>query len=174
MFRSRRKIHQALKYGIPTFYGSLWLKVFPKGGFPVDLGLVGCRVVTTVGVNDIVDEFDEATDNASLKLLNFHGIGTGSGAEAVGDTALVTELTTEYIVNSTRATGTQSQPSANVYRSLATNTVDSAVAIIEHGVLSQAAVGGGLLLDRTVISTVNLGNGDSLQSTYDFTVTAGS
>jgi hypothetical protein len=118
-----------------------------------------------------VDAFQNTFE---VETFNFHGIGTGAGGEAVGDTALVTELTTEYNPDNTRDTGTQGENGANVYQSVGLNTVDSAVALIEHGVFDQAATGGGTLLDRTVFTVINLGNGDSLQSTYEITFTAGS
>jgi hypothetical protein len=139
-----------------------------------DHGVVCRKVVTTAGVNMIVDAFQNLDE---LEDLRYHGIGTGAGAEAVGDTALGTELTTEYNPDSTRATGTQTENGANVYQTVGTNTLDSGTpAITEHGIFDQAATGGGTLLDRSVFSAINLngGNGDGLQSTYDFTVTAGS
>ena len=135
-----------------------------------DLGCVGTKVVTTAGVGAIVDAFQNTVE---LETFNYHGIGTGGTAEAVGDTALVTELTTEYVSDGTRATGTQGENGANVYQTVATNTVDAAVAITEHGIFTQATVGG-VLLDRTLFAVVNLGSGDSLQSTYEITFTAGS
>lgn len=91
-----------------------------------DYGIVRRKVVTTVGVNNIVDAFDNTV--ADVGFI-YHGIGTGSTAEAVGDTALVTELTTQYQTDNTRATATESQPSANEARTVATNTVDAAVAL---------------------------------------------
>ena len=52
---------------------------------------------------------------------------------------------------------------------------DAAVAISEHGIMSQAATGGGVLLDRSKFTAINLAaSGDILQATYDFTITAGS
>lgn len=154
---------------------SLALKVFRtlNGHRGVeDLGFVSLKVVTTAGVNFIVDAFQNLVE---LELMNFHAIGTGVAAEAVGDTALGTELTTEYTGN-VRATGVQSEPSANIYRTVGTNTLDSGTpAITEHGILTQAATGGGTLLDRSVFGAINLvgANGDGLQSTYSFTVTSG-
>lgn len=134
------------------------------------LGVASRKVITDAGVALIVDALDNTLADATIK---FHGIGTGTNAEAAADTALQTELTTEYNPNSTRATGTFSQPSANISRSVATNTVDATAGVTEHGVLSQAATGGGTLLDRSVFSVVNLVSGDSLQSTYSVTFTSG-
>jgi hypothetical protein len=62
-----------------------------------------------------------------------------------------------------------------VYRSVGTNTLDSGTpAVTEHGLFSASTTG--TLLDRTVFAAINLigANGDSLQSTYSFTLTAGS
>lgn len=139
----------------------------------VFLGLASFRVVTTAGVGFIVDAFQNSVE---LENLKYHGIGTGSTAEAVGDTALVTELTTEYTGN-IRATGSTTEgASANIYRTVGTNTLDEAPggALREHGIFDQAATGGGVLLDRTVYAAITLSSGDSLQSTYDHTQTAGS
>lgn len=136
-------------------------------------GIVSRKVVTDAGVGFIVDAFQNITE---LENMKYHGIGTGSTAEAAGDTALVTELTTEYNPNSTRATGTTTEgASANIYRTVGTNTLDAApgAALREHGVFSQAATGGGVLLDRSVFAAITLASGDGLQSTYELTCTSG-
>lgn len=158
-------------FNVPHFTGQLFLSVIRANGERVEFGLASMRVVTTAGVNFIVDAFQNLTE---LEILKFHGIGTGVAAEAAADTALGTELTTQYNPDSTRATGSLTEgASANVYRTVGTNAVDAAVAITEHGIFSQAATGGGTLLDRSVFSAMNLASGDSLQTTYDLTVTAG-
>lgn len=174
LWRGLRRIAAAKALGIPTFYGAVYLTVFRGDGRIDDYGLASLRVVTTAGVGYIVDGFQNL---AELENMKYHGIGTGSTAEAVGDTALVTELTTEYNPNSTRATGTTTESAANIYRTVGTNTLDSGnPALREHGVLSQAATGGGVLLDRSVFAVITLDGtaGDGLQSTYDLTLTAGS
>ena len=135
-----------------------------------DYGVVRRKVVTNNGVALIVDALDNTLADATIK---YHGVGTGTTAEAAADSALVTESTTILNPDSTRATGTFSQPSANISQSVATNTFDGSGALTEHGVFSQAATGGGTLLDRSVFSAVNVVSGDSLQSTYQLTLTAG-
>lgn len=161
----------ARRHGLPYFWSQLWLAKINPRGERLELGLASMRVVTDAGVNFIVDAFQNLTE---VELFNFHGIGTGATAEAAGDTALVTELTTEYNPDNTRATGTQGEGgSPNIYQTVGTNTVDAAVGIQEHGIFTQAATGGGTLLDRSVFSIVNLGNGDSLESTYELTVASG-
>lgn len=157
--------------GIPTMTSKLNLVIVNNDGVEVDYGTVGYKVVTDAGVGAIVDAFQNTFE---VENFNYHGIGTDNTAEDAGDTALGTELTTEYNPDNTRATGSQGEgASANIYQTVGTNTVDSAVAIVEHGIFSQAATGGGILLDRTVFSVINLSNGDSLQSTYELTVNSG-
>ncbi len=136
-----------------------------------DWGVVCRRVVTTAGVGFIVDAFQNTVEIENLK---YHALGTGTNAEATGDTALQTELTTEYVGN-TRATGTTTEgASANIYRTVGTVTLDSGTpAVTEHGVFSAASAG--VLLDRSVFSAINLvgANGDAIQATYELTCSAG-
>lgn len=164
----------ARRLGMPTFMGALFAEVLTGRGDRIDLGLVSVRVVTTAGVGFIVDAFQNTVE---LETMKFHGIGTGTTAAAVGDTSLQTELSTQYNPDNTRATGTTAEgASANIYQTVATNTLDSGtVAITEHGILSQASTAGGVLLDRHVFSAINLDGtqGDGLQTTYELTVSAG-
>lgn len=154
---------------IPTLVSSLSIRVRRANGQWVDYGTVCYRVVTNAGLAFIVDDMDNsATD---ITTFNYHGVGTDNTAEAAGDTALVTESTTALNPDSTRATGTKSQPSANILRSVGTVTFDASAAIVEHGIFSQAATGGGTLLDRSVFSAINVASGDSIQFTYDLTFT---
>lgn len=158
-------------HGLPSFPAFAAERGF--GHDNLFLGLASFRVVTIAGVIFIVDAFQ---NSAELENLKYHALGTGSTAEAAGDTALVTELTTEYTGN-VRATGTTTEgASANIYRTVGTNTLDGTpgAALREHGIFDQAATGGGVLLDRTVYGAITLSSGDSLQSTYDHTQTAGS
>lgn len=171
LYRGLRRVLLARALRLPHFYGQLSLVVIRANGDWCDLGLASMRVVTTAGVNFIVDAFQNLVE---LEILKYHGLGTGTNAEAVGDTALQTELTTQYNPDSTRATGSLTEgASANIYRTVGTNTLDASAAVTEHGILSQAATGGGTLLDRSVFSVINLASGDALQSTYDLTCSAG-
>ena len=155
---------------IPTFYGTLWGTVI-RNGQTLDLGIISMRVVTTVGVEAIVDAFQNTLE---LENFKYHALGTGDNAESSADTALETELTTEYATNNTRPTGTVGEgASGNIFRTVATNTLDGSAAVGEHGIFNQASNAGGILLDRSVFSVVNLSSGDALQTTYDLTFTAG-
>ncbi len=159
--------------GTPVMYGRLSLRLTRADGAVLDLGIASYRVVTTAAVNAIVDAFQNTFEVENFK---YHAFGTGTNAEAVGDTGLQTELTTQYATDSTRPTGSQTEGGgANVYRTVATLDPDSAVAVTEHAVMSQAATGGGTCLDRSVFSVVNVAaSGDTLAATYDLTIAAGS
>ncbi len=136
-----------------------------------DHGVVSNRVITTAGVNFLVAVW---TGSGTLGNFKFHGLGTGTSAESISDTALVTELTTEYNPDGTRATGTTvTGASNNILSSVATNTLDGTPsgAIREHGLFSASTVG--TLWDRTLFSSITLSSGDSLVSTYQVTCSAG-
>lgn len=158
-------------WGVMTGIGALDVTLIKANGERVHYGTVGYRVITSAGVAFIVDDWDgSVTDITNFK---YHGCGTGNTAEASGDTALVTESTTALNPDSTRATGTQSQPSANILQSVGTLTFDAGASIVEHGLFSQAATGGGTLWDRTVFSTITVASADSIQFTYSATLSAG-
>lgn len=157
-----------------VMYGGTFLRVKRNGQW-VELGLAACRVITTAGVNSLATRFAN-TSPANIANFKFHAFGVGTTAEAIGDTTLVTELTTEYNPNSTRPTGSQGA-ATNTYTTVATLTPDSGgvLAITEHGLMDQAATGGGVLWDRTKFAVVSLdsANSDSLQVTHITTFTAG-
>jgi len=149
----------------------LYASVLRADGSIEHLGLLSTKVITDAGVAFLVDDWD--ANGQDISTMNFHGCGTGTNAEAVGDTALQTESTTALNPDSTRATGTRSQPAANQYRTIGTLTFDATAAITEHGILSQSATGGGTLWDRSVFSAINVASGDSIQFTYTCTVSSG-
>lgn len=170
--RSAAVIESSLR--IRVMRGAMFARVGlldPREVVVEDHGVVGRKVVTTAGVNAIVDAFQNTVE---VETFKYHGLGTGAVAEAVTDTTLGTELTTEYTGN-VRATGTTVEGSAaNIYETVATNTLDGtpAAALREHGIFSANAAG--TLLDRTVFAAITLSSGDALQSTYDLTFSAGS
>jgi hypothetical protein len=91
----------------------------------------------------------------------FISIGTGATAEAVTQTALVTEV-------ETRATGTQTQQTTSVtndtYQDVGTITATAARAITESGIHDASTAGN--MLVRALFSVVNLAIGDSIQLTW--------
>lgn len=171
MYRGIQILERAEKARVQPMSGALWAQVHREGDAPLDLGLISARVVTTAGVNFIVSAFLNTTE---LENMKYHGMGTGTTAEASSDTALVTELTTQYTTTSTRPTGTLTTgASANIFETVATVSVKASAAITEHGIFSQASAPGGTLLDRSVFSVVNLATNEAISYTYDLTVPAG-
>jgi len=158
------RVPLALALRIPTYYGTLRVRHFKVDGVVVDYGLVGCRVVTTAFVNFIVDQLQ--TETAVFGDFKYHDSGVGTTAEAVGDTDV------ETTDGESRATGSQTESSANVYRSVGTVAYTTTKAITEHGLFN--ATTGVTLMDRTVFTAINVVNGDSIEFTYDLTLTAGS
>ncbi len=172
--RGLTKVLPARALRIPHFYGQLFLSHIRADGERIDLGLASMRVVTTAGVVYIAA--DMAAGANDINLFKFHGIGTNSTAEAVGDTALGAESTTALNPDSTRATGSQASATVSTnatYTTVGTLTADATIAAVEHGIFTQAATGGGTLLDRSVFSVVNLASGDSIQCTYVLTLNSG-
>lgn len=150
--------------GEVTPVGRLYITKIDAEGNKFDLGLVSTKVVTTAGVNYLVDGLQANTTDVAL--FKFHASGTGVSAEAIGNTALGTEV-------ATRTSGTQTEgASANIYRTVATIAYTSTLAITEHGILSASSAG--TLLDRSVFAAINVINGDSIQFTYELTLPAGS
>lgn len=155
--------------GVIGFVGSLGIVVRRADGSIEDYGTVGYRVVTTAGIAAVIAQF--ASDTNAIDALDYHAIGTGTSAEAVGDTALQAECTTVLNPDSTRAVGTPSIPSSLVYRSVATFTFDGSAALTEHGILNAASTG--TLWDRTVYAAINVASGDQATFTYEATGAAG-
>lgn len=171
IWRGYKKIALAKRFDITTIIGLLYLSVQRGDGEVVNLGLASTRLVTSAGVNYLAA--DMAAGANDINLFKFHGFGTGGTAESTSDTALVTELTTQYATDNTRPTGSQNA-STNTYTTVATLSPDANVAITEHGIFTQAATGGGTLWDRSLFSVINLvASADSLQATYVATFAAG-
>jgi hypothetical protein len=144
------------------------------GGDVTDLGVMSTRMVTNTGVLFLAAAFAGA---ATLSNFKYHGFGTGTAAEGVAQTALQTEFTTEYAVDSTRPTGSQSNTTVMpaVYTTIATFAPDSggSLAVTEHGIFA-GATGANTMWDRSVFGVVTLVAGvDSLQVTYNLTLNAG-
>lgn len=156
--------------GIPTIRSELSITLFKANGMIIEYGVVSRRVITDTGVAFLVDDWD--TGATEIANMNYHGCGIGTAGENQTDTALGNESTTILNPDSTRATGSKTQPSANQLRSIGTLTFDGSGAITEHGLLSQAATGGGVLWDRSVFSAINVANLDSIQFTYTATLSA--
>lgn len=156
-------------FGFGTIISRLAVKVHRADGTWVDYGVVGYRVVTTAFVTALATALHT---QASPGNLYYHALGIGTGAPAVGDTGMGTELTTEYNPDGTRPAGTHTS-AAGVYESVGTITIDAGTpAVTEHGVMG-AATGASTLIDRHTFAAVNMASGDSFVATYQLTLTPG-
>jgi hypothetical protein len=148
--------------GDVTPVGRLYISKISNGQVE-DFGLVSTKVVTTAGVNYLVDAMQGIVEPENLR---WHASGTDNTSETIGQTALGVEVATR--VQGTLAEGS----SANIYRTVATIPYTGTHAIVEHAILS--ANSAGTMLDRSVFAAINVGNGDSIQFTYELTFPAGS
>jgi hypothetical protein len=171
VLRGLRHMIAAEQLGIPSHFGLLRARLLRRDGDVLDFGLVSTRVVTTAGAAYLIDALQGTVEP---ELLRYHGIGTTNTAEAVGQTALAAELTTQYNPDNTRATGTLTEgASSNIFRSVGLNAVDATVTIVEHGLFNQAATGGGTMFDRSIFAGIGMIAADTLETTYDWTLNTG-
>lgn len=155
---------KALTAGSKLFTTNLTLDWMNAKGKVLDHVDLGSGVVTTAGVNYMAADFLAASTNR-INAFKYHDSGTGITAEATSQTALVTPS------GVARVAGTDTNPTANQYRSVATITYASALAITEWGLFSASTVG--TMWDRRLFSAINVANGDSIQFTYTLTINAG-
>ncbi len=143
---------------------------FGADGKITDYGLISTQVVTTAFCVFLAAQF--ITESAEIGDFKYHETGTGTGNEDVADVSLT--FSTE-MVGDIRGVGTQVQGgTALKYKSIATITYDgSGGAITEHGVFSNTRASGGTLLDRSKFAAINVVATDSIQFTYELTLTAG-
>lgn len=149
--------------GIPTLRSQLSVKLIRADGSAVDYGVVGYKLVTTAFVNFLVDQLQ--TETTEFGDFKYHDSGVGVTGAAVGDTDI------ETTDGESRATGTQTEGAANIYESVGTITYTTSKAITEHGLFSQST--GTTLMDRHTFAAINVVNTDSIEFTYDLTVSAG-
>ena len=134
------------------------------GEVVVDLGLVSVDSVTTAGCEYLVDSFQNST-GSPMSDFYWHRSGTSTGVEAIGDTALGAEV-------GEASSGSQTETSSVIYKSVGTQTYTTgSSAITEHGLFSSS--GGATLWDRSLFAAINVSSGDSVEFTYELTVTAG-
>jgi len=121
----------------------------------------GDNVVTTVGKEFLASFLYSAGVAAATMTARYAAIGSDATAEAVGNTALGTELS--------RHTGTVSYVSGGIFQLTATFAAGSGTgAVAEYGLFSSAT--GGTLLSRDTEAVINKGASDSLTVIYQMTL----
>lgn len=121
----------------------------------------GDNLVTTVGKEFIASFLKSAAAAASTFTGRYLAIGTDATAEAVGNTALGTEVS--------RQSGSVTYTSGGIYQVTATFATGSGTgAIAEYGLLSSST--GGTLISRDTEAVINKGASDSLVVVYQMTL----
>lgn len=146
---------------VVVFKSELFAKVIHADGKVKDLGLICSRVVTDAGVAYLAADF--AGGSSHIGAFKYHGCGTGTNVEDVGNTGLQTPV-------ESRSTGSQGSVD-NIYTTIATIAMTDVHAVTEHGLFSAAT--NGTLWDRSKFAAINVINGDSIQFTYALTCTSG-
>lgn len=155
-------LQNSLRGVMTEAYGLLSARVFRKGGGIEDLGLISVQKITVAFRDYLVDNLQ--AEVAAFGDFKYHAVGTDNTGEQNTDTALNSE-------EETRATGSQTEgASANIYKSVGTVDITGSLAIVEHGLFNGAA--SGILMDRSVFSAINVGDGDSIEFTYQATFNA--
>src|SRR5262245_267630 len=95
-------------------------------GRRINKGVLSRRLVTNAGVQFLRDCF---TNTSEAENINFHDSGTSNTAENVADTTITA-------AGPARVSGTQSTPASNQYRTVATISYTSTLAIVEHGLFT--------------------------------------
>lgn len=123
-------------------------------------------LVVQVGANFLATDFASGQASPRISSMNFHDSGTGTVAATSTDSGLQTQAGP-----ATRATGVQSNPTTDQYRSVGTIAYVSSLAITEWGLFSASTAG--TMWDRRVFSAINVISGDSIAFTYTLTIVGG-
>ncbi len=154
---------------IVEVYGLLEAKVFnPDGSLKKDYGLVSVKEVTKAFVNRIVDVM--CSSGQILNEFTFHGMGAASTAETDTETALGAEKGPRQDGEGNSTHGATS----DIYKSIMTMTAASAFGCREHGVFDTLSdSGSGDMLDRSLVTNIELNTDDNVEWTYNLTVAKG-
>lgn len=165
----KERIFEALrvtKGNAAEMFGFLEAKIFnPDGTLKKDVGLVSCREVTAAFAKVLVDGLADSAVAADLDHFAYHKMGAGSTAETDTETALVAQQVGATLGTQTHGTSSQ------IYQTVGTITAGSAFGCREHGIFNAST--GGTLLDRSVVTNIDLNTDDIVTWTYSLTVTAG-
>ena len=150
-------------FGLMTAYGRLSAVLIRADGKRVNFGVLSYQMITTAFVNFVTDQLQVET--SVFGDFKYHDSGVGITDPAVGDVDI------ETTDGESRATGTQTESAANVYQSVGTISYTTTKAITEHGLFNAST--GVTLMDRSEFAAINVVSGNSIQFTYDLTLTAG-
>jgi len=164
---SKETVWEALRVTRPRnsveLFGFLEAEVRnPDGTLKMDLGLQSVKKVTTAFCKVLVDALVQSSAAALVHSYYYHKMGTGSTAEASGDSNLVTPA-------NVYGSGVQTHGASSlIYSTSGIITAISALSIREHGLFNAST--GGTLLDRSTVATIDLITDDQVTWTYSLTI----
>ena len=147
--------------------GRLHARHLLRDGRVDDRGLVAENLVTDVFVEFIVDQL--ITETSVFGDFKYHISGTNTAAENVTDTEATITGSTPSPVSGTQVEGA----TAEIYKSVGTIPYVSTLAIEAHGLINNAVKAGSILMDHSQFTAINVGNGDSIEFTYELTINSG-
>lgn len=140
--------------------GKITFRLFGSDGELKEVRVIK-NLVVTAGKNFTASWLAASPSSISDQFMKYLAIGTGTTAPAAGDTALETEV-------GTRVAGTISS-STNVWQHQGTFDAGNGTgAITEAGLFNASS--GGTMLARQTFSAINKASGDSLQLTWQITI----
>jgi len=156
-----------LKPNQTELYGTLEAKVFnPDGSLRKDYGLVSVKEVSVYFANRIVDAM--CSSGEIVNEFTFHGMGAGSTAETDTQNSLIAE-------KGPRGSGACTHgATSNIMQAVLTMTAASAFGCREHGIFDTLSdSGSGDMLDRSLVTNIELNTDDNVEWTYNLTVAKG-
>lgn len=133
--------------------------------------LMSVQEVTT---NFAVKLVDAMIDSANVvNDFHHHKMGAGSTAETSADSALISaQAGAQAAATDAMEAALTHGATSNIFRTVGTLTAGSAYGCREHGVFNAST--GGVMLDRSVVTNIDLATDDIVTWTYELTVNAGS
>lgn len=153
--------------GITALKSELSLIHTLANGKRIDYGIVSRRLVTDVFVEEMVDQLQ--TESSTWGDYKWHESGTGTTNPAVGDTGIETTAP-----NSAPVAGSQTEgATAEIYKSVGTCSYTGADAVTEHVLSNVETTAQGITMDRHEFAVITTASGDSIEFTYQLTVSSG-
>jgi hypothetical protein len=147
---------------------SVWAELYVRqfhadAGWWEDIGRVSRDKITTA-FRDF-ECLNLVTDSTAYGDFKYHEVGLSAAAEANTQTTLTTPTGIARVI------GTQTNPSAFTYQSIAVVLADTTEVWQEHGLFN--ALAAGTMMDRSLLSpVVNVVAGDTFEVTYILTKSA--
>lgn len=154
-------------FGVATMTSELSAIKTHADGHREDYGVVCRRLVTDTFVWFVVDQLQ--TESSVFGDFKWHEAGTGTTNPAVTDTGIETTAP-----NSAPVAGSQTEgATGNIYKSVGTCSFTGADAVTEHVLSNVETTAQGSMMDRHEFAVITTASGDSIEFTYQLTLSSG-